>query len=61
MDVTEREVRIQLSDFVGFVPAVLVRDRDIFYPDTSPLDSRGTVAMFGVLNDTHRWSFALYR
>ena len=30
MNITEREVRIQLRDLVGFVPAVLVRDRESF-------------------------------
>jgi hypothetical protein len=61
MDVTEREARIQLSDLIGFVPAVLVRDRDVLYPDASPLDGRGTVAVLGVPDDTRGRFFALYR
>lgn len=53
MNVSEREIRIQLDDFVGIVPAVFVCNGDIFDPDTSPYNRGGTIAVCGILNDTH--------
>jgi hypothetical protein len=60
MDVTEREIRIQLGDLVGFVPAVLVCRRDIVHPNAGPLDGRDTVTVLGVPNDAQRRFFVSY-
>ena len=61
MHVTQREIGVQLRDFVRFVAAVFVRARNVFHADAGALDGGRAVAVSRVLYDPHTSSFGRHR
>lgn len=61
MYITQREIGIQLRDFVGLVAAVFVRARNVFHADTGALNRGRAVAVGRVLYDPHTSSFGRHR